>query len=309
MLLAYFLILKVKNMIWFKNLAIYRLSENVIDMTVLADKLAQFSLKPCGDIARQSIGFKAPINGVDELFLHKGDNLLLCVGTEQKVIPNEVINREYNDALAISEENKGKKLAKVEKESLKMQIVAKLLPQAFSKFSQNLIYINLKHNLIVVDSSSFNHSQNILSVLRQAIGTLPAKPISFNSDLASAMTDWVKNDQYPAKFIALLEAELKNEQDLSVIRAKGQELSSDEIIQHIESGKRITKLALEFDENISFILNADAMITRVKFSQELRYANDEYDDGDISRYEADLLLLANAIIDLTDSLSQHLGEA
>jgi recombination associated protein RdgC len=50
-----------------------------------------------------------------------------------------------------------------------------------------------------------------------------------------------------------------------MLRCKGQDLSADEILGHIDAGKAVVKLAVEWDERLSCIIDADMSIKRMKF--------------------------------------------
>src|SRR5690606_21262927 len=47
--------------------------------------------------------------------------------------------------------------------------------------------------------------------------------------------------------------------------AQNQELISDEIAKHLEAGKQVTKLALNLDDHLSFVLGEDLIVRKLKF--------------------------------------------
>ncbi|MGJ0580987.1 recombination-associated protein RdgC, partial [Xenorhabdus bovienii] len=95
------------------------------------------------------------------------------------------------------------------------------------------------------------------------------------------LTDWVSKNELPKEFMLQDEAELKAIlEEGGVIRCKHQDLITDEIATHIESGKYVTKLALEWEERIQFTLSDDFTIKKIKFSEALREQNDDIDRED-----------------------------
>ena len=69
------------------------------------------------------------------------------------------------------------------------------------------------------------------------------------------------------------------------MRCQRQELQSDEITRHLESGKQVTKLALNLDDHVSFVLGEDLVIRKWKF---LEGAVDQLEASDPDDIRAEL---------------------
>lgn len=163
--------------------------------------------------------------------------------------------------------------------------------------------------MILVDSSSAASSEELLALLRKALGSLPVIPLSFKTPIEMQLTDWVKNNATPAPFVMQDEAEFKSASDEGgIVRFKQQDLTEAEVLAHIEVGKEVHKLALHFGQSIAFLLQSDAGIKRLKFSEEFRAGNDDVGNDDpMARIDADFALMGSELIALMNSLVEVLG--
>ena len=97
---------------YFKNAQIYRLStEWPITAETLHEQLAKKPFHPCGAQDFESRGWVAPYDG-GELVHAIGDNWLVCMQTEAKILPPAVINKEADARAAEIEEQQGFKLGR-----------------------------------------------------------------------------------------------------------------------------------------------------------------------------------------------------
>ena len=82
------------------------------------------------------------------------------------------------------------------------------------------------------------------------------------------------------------EAELRDPIDGgAVVKYQRQELHGDEIRQHLEAGKQVSRLALSFDEHVSFVLGEDLVLRKLKF---LDGAVDDLENSERDSLEAEL---------------------
>ena len=76
---------------WFKNLFIFRLTKWEETPESLEDKLAKQALQACGGMDLQTRGWVAP-KAEGEPFVHRsGQQLLISLGLEKKLLPSKKI--------------------------------------------------------------------------------------------------------------------------------------------------------------------------------------------------------------------------
>lgn len=300
---------------FFKNLLTYRLSRDVIivddnDTAELAQKLEAFRFTPCGSQDFAKAGWVPPMDTLsDQLFHLTGGQLLLVIRRDEKILPKQVITEEMNKKIAKLEAQQGRKLKKTEKDSLRDEVLHSLLPRAFTRSSTIRIWVNLQNALVLVDSSSARRAEDALALLRKTLGSLPVVPLTMETPIELTMTEWVRSGSAPQGFALGDEAELKAIlEDGGIGRFKKQELSSEEITTHLDAGKLVTRLSLDWQQRINFVLSDDAAIKRLRFADELRDQNDDIDREDAAlRFDADFILMTGELNALLKNLTTALG--
>lgn len=296
---------------WFKNVMIYRLtSELKLDVNTLNEQLTENRFMPCEEHDMSKVGWDKPLISSDLLFFSQGNQFLLVSHQENKLLPANVVKQETEKRITDLEEKEARKLKKNEKQAIKDQVVSVLLPRAFSKHQFTTIWLDLDMQLVYVDAASSKRAEDTLALLRKTLGSLPVVPISFSIPPYEVMTDWVAKGYTPEWLNLLEEAELKSFETGSVIRCKNQMLESDEIMPHLQAGKFVTKIAIDWENHFSCVLNEDAMLSRLKFADEIREKNDDILKEDIAqRFDADFLLMTEELKLFTEKLIDAFGEA
>ncbi|MCL4159805.1 UNVERIFIED_CONTAM: hypothetical protein GTU68_051789 [Idotea baltica] len=297
---------------WFRNLLIYRLTqETTWTAEALEDALRNKPAKACSSQETSSYGFISPIkNTTDAVLLHSSQNFhLITAQKEEKLLPSTVINDAVQEKTNQIEREQMRKVYKKERNQIKDEIIQTLLPRAFIRRTKTTAALLLEQGLIVIDTANTNRAEELLSALREVLGSLPIRPLRLKSEATHALTHWLKAQRSPQNFVILDECELCDQKEEGgVIRCKRQDLNSEEIQLHINSGKQVTQLALEWRDKLSFIVNNKLVVKRLAFKDILReqVANDINEDP-LAQFDATFILMMLTLTEFLPDLFEALG--
>ena len=293
---------------WFKNLVLYRLPAPwPADPDSVAEKLARFPLQRCGGAERETRGWISPRN--DERLLHVvGGQWLLALGQEQKLLPSSVVNQFVKDKALEIEDQQGYKLGRKQLKDLKERVVEELLPRAFVRRHTSWLWIDPANGWLVVDASSPNRADEVLELLRETLDELPVRRLDTETSPGSAMTEWVLSGEAPAGFTVDRDLELRApDEEKATVRYVRHALEGDEVSAHIAAGKRATRLALTWDERISFVLTDVLQVKRLAFLEVLKEQLDQLVDGPDAEFDASFALMTGELARLLPDLVSALG--
>jgi len=295
-----------KTSMWFKNLYFFTFTRPFeLSEEQLEKHLAEHLFTPCASTEQSHFGWVNALGKHGHSSVHSANgNFLICARKEEKILPAPVVKDMIEAKVAQLEVEQARSATKKEREQFKEDIIFELLPRAFSRVTDTHAYINAEHNLIVVNSGSRGKAEDLLALLRKVIGTLPVTSVSPEKAPDELMTDWLNEKSIGDNFTLGMEAEFHAlGDDGAVVRVKNQDLDSDEIKTHLDADKYVVKLALEWDDAMSFILCDDLAIKRLKFFDVLQEQNDDIDSDDvIAKLDADFALMAGEINRLINDL-------
>ena len=297
---------------WFRNLLVYRLTQ---DLPFVADELqAALAAKPARPCASQELttyGFVAPFGkGADAPLVHVSqDFILIAARKEDRILPGSVVRDALKEKVEEIEAEQMRKVYKKERDQLKDEIVMSFLPRAFIRRSSTFAAIAPKLGLILVDSASAKKAEDLLSTLREAIGSLPVRPLSVKIAPTATLTDWLKNQSAAEGFFVLDECELRDtHEDGGVVRCKRQDLTSEEIQLHLSTGKQVTQLSLAWQDKLSFVLDDKLTIKRLRFEDVLQeQAEQDGSDDALAQQDASFILMMMTLVEFLPELFSALG--
>lgn len=297
---------------WFRNARVFRFTKPFnISAEELEEKLSGDAFKPCGpqEITRQ--GWVPPLGKHGEQLVHSANGYhLIALRKEEKILPGPVIKEAVEEKAEVIEVEQGRKVRRKEKDEIKEQVTLEMLPQAFSRNRRSFAYLAPEDGVLVVDAGSAKQAEDLASTLRKSLGSLPVRPPAVEQAPAFTFTGWLNETIDLPGMIALGdECELKDpSEDGGVVRCKGLDLKADEIRNHLDAGMQVTRLAVTWDDNVSFVLDEELGIRRLKFGETLQDQLDDVDtDNAVAKFDAAFTLMTLELSKLIPGLLEALG--
>ena len=296
---------------WFKNLAIFRLTEAfTLAPEELEQKLTTLAFRPCGSHEEFTLGWTSPLGKSSQQLVHTSNGfMMICGKKEERVLPSAVINELVLEKIQEKEEQQARKLSKKERTEIKDEIIFDSLPRTFTFSRKIYAYIDPQGGYIVIDSASTKTAEDILSLLRKSIGSLPAIPLNTINKPSTIMTQWLLNQQIPNDIAIQDECELRSpEESGSIIRCKRHDLALPEIINHLNTGKEVIKLAVSWADRISFIVDENLAIKRLRYLDLIQDQISEIDIADAAaQFDVDFSIMSAELANLIPRLLEIFG--
>ncbi len=289
---------------WFKNLQIFQLKDTEnFSSTDLVTKLPDHPLRECGSQDEFTFGWLPLIRNSEQWSISSDLCMLVRAGKEEKVLPTAVVREDLEAKVAEIELVEGRKVGRKEKADLKEELVFSLRPKAFAKRSDIWAYIDLKAKLLVLNSTNAGMTEQLFKLLQTTLGSFPMVPLQATVSPSSIMTDWLVKNDVPASLETGDEVEIQDaSEDRAKIRFKSLEPLSEDVTRHLEQGMSVKNLALRWTDKMSFVLNDDLTLKKVKFDDTLKdNAFNDSQGGALSDMDANFALMSLTVRDFFES--------
>lgn len=294
---------------WFKNLHIYTLDTAWNPTPAkLEQSLAAHPLLPCNAASMQSQGWVQPHESSGPVY-SQGKQLLVTLGTQQRLLPAAVINQTVKERAAALHKQQGFAPGRKQLRELKDRVADELRPRAFIREKTVRAWLDFAKHRMIVDTSSAKVAENFASVLRNDLGELPAIPLETQESPGAAMTGWLSAGAVSARFALDQDCELiGNALSKDAVRYVRHGLDIAEIRSHIKGGKSATRVGLIWRDRLTLVLTDKLLAKRVRF--EAMEAKDPGEGGKPKGeedFEANFTLMTGELGLLIDDLIELLG--
>lgn len=293
---------------FFKNMMMFRFSSPfTLSPEQVEKKLRPFV--PCGELEKGSWGFVPPMGDLSDRLVHVTDGrLLVCLQTEVRLLPGDVVKRELNERVAYIERTQGRTVGRKERSTLKEYVIEELIPRSFTRLHTTQAYLDPKAGWLVVDTASEKKSEELTIALRGCLGSLPVVPLLPRQNPIQSMTAWIKNKDMPDGFSA--DSGCCDLEDYMETGGKARlshhDLNADEVQAHLQAGKQVVKLALVYAERLSLVLDHGLVVRRLRLLDVQQEPPAETEDP-LALADAEFLIMASEIDNLLSGLVTAFG--
>ncbi len=291
----------------FKNVIVYRIAPQESEaLPKLEEGLDKARFAPCGASQERSAGWVEPRGEAHAPLVESiGGQWIMKFMVEAKVVPGTVVRRKLEERIAQIEKETGRKPGRKESKELKEDVLLQLLPMAFTRQGATPVWVDPQAGWLVVGSSAQARADEVVTALVEALPGVTVVPLYTQQSAAAAMSDWLVSQEPPAGFSVDRECELKaGDESKAVVRYARHPLDIEEIRAHIEQGKLPTRLALTWQDRVSFVLTEGMQIKKITFLEGVfEGGGNQKEDG----FDADAAISTGELGQLVPDLLEALG--
>jgi len=295
---------------WFHNLQLYRLPAPwTITADQLREQLGRGVFHPTAGHEARSRGWVAPRKDGDLVYAANGHWLISLV-VENRLLPACVVNAEVAQRAEALFNQQGYAPGRKALRELKERVIDELLPRSHTVRARTFVWIDPQNGWFIVDAGSPARADQVIEHLRHCLDEFPLTPLHTELSPQSAMADWLAGEA-PAGFTIDRDCELKAlGEEKSAVAFKRHPLGdevSGEIKAHLAAGKLPTRLALTWDDRVSFILDAKLTLKRLAFLDLLKEEAEQNAETAADQFDADFAIMTGELSRFIPALVAALG--
>ena len=285
----------------FSQLSLFHIDPSLVPgINIWETSLQKHAIPLLLDLSMAEQGFAPPYDFSDQMVITAQNSWKIQLRKEKRLLPASVLRQESKRRIKEIEEKEYRQLSAKDKKALKQRVLDELLPRAFSQISTiEGIYIRDK-GFLLVNQAQANKREELLSHLRQALGSFEAALILCKKTATDLMSQWLlDNNSLPNDLAIGNYCELKNIANIkSVSRFVNQDIQSKEVIGILEKDHFVSQLTLIWQDKLRFILCEDFSLKNIQYLEKQQLM--EIEPNDILTlqwlFSQDLTLLYEVLI-------------
>lgn len=294
----------------FKNLVILKIQPGwTITAQQASEAVEAHRFTPTEPTQEMSIGWVEP-RGEDhaELVESVDGELILKLMMETRSVATGAVLKKAKEAAAKIEAETGRIPGKKEMKALREEALLSLLPTAHPVQASFLIWIDRASGFVAIDANTQGKVDEVVTTVVRTFGGMAVSQLSTNIEPSIAMKQWLlglASEETPENFSIDRDCELKSTgKEGGGVKYQRHNLDCEEVRNHIVQGLKPTKLAITWNDRLSFVLTDSLALRKLKFL-DVVFDNK---DADAERgFDADVALVTGELKQLIPDLIKVLG--
>lgn len=259
-----------------RNLTFFRFSTDVAaqvwaladaNVTLVENALDAHRFREIGPMEFSTSGF---VNASHTLTTISGNYEGFALRIAEKLLPGASVREAVAQKCDIIESLEGRKPGAKERKRIKDDVINEMLPHAPVRLKTIRGWFDYAEGWLVIDTASRKQAEYVLTQLRQALGSLPVVPLAPEESPRILLTHWIdylsSTEEMPYQLgdeCQMRDPATANGARVTFVR---QDLDTEEVRDHLRTGKRVFRLGLMFDDRISMVLDAALVVRKFKLT-------------------------------------------
>jgi recombination associated protein RdgC len=290
----------------FTTLTPYRITADLPPTaTALDEALARGTFAPCAPSQFISFGW-APPRGPEHgrLLEPTAGQWIACLQIEERILPGAYVKRVVETQAAKLEEETGRKPRGKALKAIKEEVVAQLLPRAFTRLSRVLVWIDPRTRLVCIGAAG-KKADTAAAALAEVWPDMNLARLMTQHDPEGVMTAWVSNQDAYGQITIGTGAKLQGQgEQAPCVTIQDDDLGSEQVAEYLAQGMRVQQLDLAHGATCTFTLAATSLkLSRIEMVGDVHRAPQEGED----RFDADVAISAGTLAPLLADLIESFG--
>ena len=286
-----------------------------VSVDQFASALAAEPFAECGATQPKSTGWLPPRGQAHGALVEAVDGQWIArFAIETRPVPAAAVRRHAQEAAEQIEKTTGRKPGKKEMRDLRDDALLALLPQAFARRAELTVWLHPRQRWLVLDTGAPGKAgEAIASLVRVAGRGFAIAALQTARAPQAAMASWLaaqSPQDLPPTFHIERECELKGSgEQPPAVKYTRHDLATNEVRRHVTEGKLPTRLALNWQGRVGFVLTQQLQLKKIAFDTGVFDARASAADTEDDRFDADMALATGELSALLADLIATLGGA
>jgi recombination associated protein RdgC len=197
----------------------------------------------------------------------------------KKILPSAVVRKRVNLRAKDISESQGYDVSRKQLKDLKDSVTEELLAQAFSVETKVYGWIDPMNNWLVVNATSQARADDFLQELVKVIKDTQISFLRTTVSPSKAMKSWLMAKNLPSFFNIDSDCELAAPgYESKSVKYQGYSFSDSDVQKLLKEGMEVKRLALTWNNKISFVLHNNLQLKKITPSDELKETYSDSED-------------------------------